>query len=119
MLTSVQEAAFNAAGEAMSDLPHRITISRHSTIGDTPGKFFAFGPDPRSGRYDTVHGTESDTLAGAVQSALDAIEAIRNAPPKLVTAKEAVDAVKAIVSEELCADQRGAIDARIDALPLA
>lgn len=94
-LTSAQEAAFNAAGEAIADLCGegvRITIG---ALGS--GKMHAFCDDPNQGK--TIFSDNAPTMAGAVQSLLCKYAAKRDAPPKIETAAAAIAAAKTAISD--------------------
>lgn len=112
-LTSVQEAAFNAAAEALNDLNVKLTLTRAAG-----GRFFAFTDDPTNepGEFRSLFSDHFDTLPEAVQHCLDRHEEAKTAPPRLRTAAAAVEAFKAAVIEE---GGDPALLARIDALPVA
>lgn len=116
-LTSAQEAAFNAAGEAMSDLHSEVEFTFHLGFSrynsDEAKSFQAFTSDTKN--RDTVWG-HGATAAEAVADLARKVEEANNAPPKLKTAAEAVEAIKGIILES-SVDGRAIVEA-IDALPV-
>lgn len=112
-LTAPQEAALNAAGEAMLDIKNADGPRFHLAIAYMSDDFQAFTNDSA----DTVWG-RGKTAALAVADLLDKFEAAKDAPPKLKTAKEAIAAVKQMVSDGPLGDSDDII-AKLDALPVA
>lgn len=122
ILTSAQEAAFNAAGEAMTDLYAegvKFTIGALATYGDKPMRFYAFGDHPISGN-STVFGDNAPTMAEAVSSLLTKFATALTEPPKIATAKAALAAAADLAAHHVAdpADARRLIHA-LDALPVA
>lgn len=116
-LTSVQEAAFNAAGEAIADLRAgglSIFVGNHSH-GEGCAAF-------ESGISGPPLWGKGATGAEAVADLLRQVKEREDAPPKLTTAKEAINAVKEM-AEELCdlgGDVPfGKLSDALDALPVA
>lgn len=117
-LTAPQEAAFNAAGEAMQDLDTRFYCGRP----DHSGKPFAAWCDHPHRRFATLWGY-GDTLAEAVAEMFRELEKAEKEPPLFTSAAEAKEAAKKIVDEVRNADELNplALDEiadRIAALPV-
>jgi hypothetical protein len=108
-LTSVQEAALNAAGEAMQDIetPFYIGICNHRD-----GQPFGCWADHPNERMGSVWGYGA-TMAEATQDMLRKLDAIAKEPPKLKTAAEAVEAMRGLLKEE------DPLRAKLDELPIA
>lgn len=114
--TPAQEAAFNAVGEAMRDLAEAIPLEGKSTYRSfsvahypdfSPNCFFVHLPKP--GRQtDNMSGGGKPTAGEAFVATLAAHAEYIAQPPKLETASEAIDAIKALVSDP---DTLAAIDA--------
>jgi hypothetical protein len=111
-LTSAQEAAFNAAGEALADIKEATGISLVLMINETGAPERSFGSFNHRGGGDTIHGSGA-TVAEAVQSLSRQLEKQKDAPRKLRTAAEAVEAVRGLLNEE------DPLRAKLDELPIA
>lgn len=117
ILTSAQEAAFNAAGEALVDL---YKEGCRASLGLLSGKkFFAFSDAPK-GKGSTIFSDNALTMAEAVSSLLTKFVAARDGPPKISTAKDAIAAAADLAAHHVAdpADARRLIHA-LDALPVA
>lgn len=116
-LTSVQEAAFNAAGESALDLGFKIVASLGGTT-EHP-QYYAFCDHPRNALYQhrSLFSDHMPTLAEAVQNLCDKREEALNAPPSLTTAAEAIAAVKDAITESGTPDAEALIE-KIEALPV-
>lgn len=119
-LTSVQEAAFNAAGEAMADLGARFYLTR-----DALGAFRAWGYVDGDYNKSTVFGDTTATAAEAVRSFLTKHEEEKAKPAVLAKPVEVRAAAAALIEEYRGKDQalfdRRDIDEladRIAALPV-
>lgn len=111
-VTSTQEAAFNAAGEAMADLHPRFYCGRPD---HKAGQFAAWCDHP-SRRFATVWGY-GDTLAEAVTDMFRELEKAKQEPKVLVSAVEAKSAALDIINEERDrAADRGATKVGLDTL---
>lgn len=105
-LTSVQEAAFNAAGEAMIDLGIKITLSYLGTgpafMSPDDPRIFAFGNHPHF-PHRAIYGDHSLTAAEAVQSLCDKHTLLLEAPPPLTGAQlvEAIERIEGVPAEAL------------------
>lgn len=124
-------AAFNAAGEAMLDLPMKADLARASY--PAPGrKFIVTMPHPRR-KHEYVFGY-GDEPAEALRDGVSKYEAAELEAAKLVTAAEAIEAFKGIIAETIGDDTRGVetpegvtpvanvsrrIYEKLDALPVA
>lgn len=122
-LTSAQEAALNAAGEAMLDIHQAdgptFMLGKAPYAVEDDQKFQALlsGTDIR----ESVWGRGA-TGAAAVKAVLHNYEEAKNAPLKLRTAKEAIEAIKKIADENSDAGGDVALAdllPAIDALPVA
>jgi hypothetical protein len=112
-LTSAQEAAFNAAGEAMTDLlaaGHKVHFMLNE-YGEGDGRWSAWESATTVGSQP-VWGS-GPTPAMAVAACIAKVEEERSAPPKLRTAAEAVEAVRGLLKEE------DPLRAKLDELPIA
>jgi hypothetical protein len=109
-LTSAQEAAFNAAGEALIDLGFRADLGFSPDFLEDGPHFTCTGKDPQVGEYMCGSGP---TLAEAVTAfALKSNEKLADGR-KLRTAKETIEAVKSLLNEE------DPLRAKLDELPVA
>lgn len=120
-LHSRQEAAFNAAGEAMSELGFEISLNYQPGREAFSKKFSANAVIRRkhnrfSSEYVFGHG---NTPAEAVRDLLPKYEEKLNEEAKLETAKEAIAAVRDIVNEAKHSESSiDELDERIAALPV-
>ncbi len=117
-LTSAQEAALNAAGEALADIAaeeggFRLNLSRAYMKAEG---FNAFSNDALP-TGDAIWG-KGETAAQAVADLFKNVEEARLSPLKLRTAKEAIEAVKGIVADGDYSTTEGLV-AKLDKLPVA
>jgi hypothetical protein len=105
-ISSVHEAAFNAAGEAMCDLIEEHGLGRLSLHGYT-GSGDRFHVLPDSGRAG-----KGETPAAALVDALRMVEEDKR-DPKLTTPRQVIEAVKGLLNEE------DPLRAKLDELPVA
>lgn len=105
-LTSVQEAAFNAAGEAIVDLEIKVCITTYYRPGDNGATFGAFTDHPRV-KNRTLFSDYHPTVAEAVQEMLNKYVAAQ-AEAVVLTAKEAVDAIRTEINDSQAGD--GTVD---------
>jgi hypothetical protein len=106
-LTSVQEAAFNAAGEAMTDIGEAMSLQR-----DKEGRFTGFAYATPGSYQGLVISKCCPTAAEAVADLLPKLEAERT-KPKPLDAIALKEAVLAMVSDN------DDLRSRIEELPVS
>lgn len=121
-ISSAQEAAFNAAGEAMHELELTMNLGRDPKWKGEGSQYCASASVP--GVPGQAQAAIADTAAEAVAELIRKVnDVIANPPPKVIhTAAEAKRAVEAIVEEARSATvypaELDGIADRIAALPV-
>jgi hypothetical protein len=94
ILTSVQEAALNAAGEALTDLGLNCYLRRYGN-----GNFSVFGYPDETDKGPTIHITHKATMAEAMQAFIAKVEEERGKPVLIAKPAEVKSAVAGMIDE--------------------
>lgn len=114
ILTSAQEAAFNAAGEALVELDLNCFLKRYGSNSNS--SFSVFGYRGHDENAPIIHGGQMPTLAQAMAAFIAKLEEERAKPQLITKPAEVRKAVVGIIDEYRAGESRPFNAAQLDEL---